>query len=206
MQHSLTTTLESHSKRERRLDPQSWTWGSIWRWSRVALLLLVNACASAPRASAPTRADTPAMRSFDESEALELIDGWLAEERLRGLPGWHVELSGRDELDVDLRLGTSSFGVEWVSADDRRRHGGALPSPGPGGQLRLLRGGHDGSALILLLDHESYRYADRDGSDATEAVEGLDAERKLRQDLLDFLRYVKNQVAAGSSDDTVSLR
>ena len=58
----------------------------------------------------------------------------------------------------------TDFGIEWVSEEDRERYGGLLPAPDPHGQLRLLTGaGSDpqGRPLILVLDHETYRFASR---------------------------------------------
>jgi hypothetical protein len=170
--------------------------------SGIALLLV--ACAStpqpAPRAPEPqTRAP---LRSLDEPEAIALIERLLREAKLHPIAGWQVALPERAAFEVDLRLGDTGFGIEWVSAQDRTRYGELLPAPGPGGQLRLLSGAPDvrPKPLILVLDHESYRFASRAGSHSAKLqaaspddVQARDLEQRLRRDLMDFLEYARSQ-------------
>jgi hypothetical protein len=172
----------------------------------VAVVLtaaLLCACASAPApaavAATPSAGAAPARRSLDETEALSLIDELLLEAKQRPVPGWHVALPTRGELDVDVRIGESDFGIEWVSALDRSRYGDALPAPAPAGQLRLLsaaEGGPGRTALILVLDHETYQLA-ASGTPTARAFappgEARELERRLRRDLTDFLDYARSQ-------------
>src|SRR5690348_6316189 len=104
------------------------------------LLCWLCACASAPRAAAPERAPASAEPSeLPEPAALSLIDRLLLEQRQLPVEGWEVRLPEQRELEVDLRIGSSRFGVEWVSAGDRARDGKVLPAPDPSGQLRVVR-------------------------------------------------------------------
>ena len=118
----------------------------------------------------PAYAAAPQLRSLEENDAISLIDG-------------HV------------RLGDTSFGIEWVSAEDRARYGALLPAPTPDGQLQLLTGaGNDAQVrpLILVLDHQSYRFASR-----RVQIEGIhdlhEVEAQLRRDLTDFIEYARSQ-------------
>ena len=74
----------------------------------------------------------PDLQSLDETRALALIDELLleAEQEPRN-ERWTVELAPRAGLDVDVRLGRSGFGIEWVSDKDRLAYGDRLPHPIP---------------------------------------------------------------------------
>jgi hypothetical protein len=175
---------------------------SIRSFSLVTVLLA--ACASGPQPAPPPpeALQTSKLRSLDEGEALALIEELLREAKLQPVAGWHVAIAKRGELEVDLRLGDSGFGIEWVSAQDRNRYGSLLPAPGPGGQLRLLSGTKDDKpqALILVLDHESYRFPERSSGHTAELhrprgddAQVRDVEQRLRRDLSDFLEYARSQ-------------
>ena len=103
-----------------------------------------------------------------------------------------MELAPRAGLDVDVRLGDSGFGIEWVSDKDRLAYGDRLPAPDPDGQLRLLRAddGHGQPVLILVLDHETYRFAS-DARAARELGDERDVKQRLRRDLQDFIDYTE---------------
>src|SRR5688572_9702194 len=99
------------------------------RWLfRISLLWLCAqvGCATAERAR-PAHAAAPApLRSLDEGAALALIDELLREARWHPVASWRVAVPPRNELEVDVRLGDTDFGIEWVSADDRSRYGKLL--------------------------------------------------------------------------------
>jgi hypothetical protein len=171
---------------------------------RVLLPAVLIACASGPQAAQPPpEALEPAnLRSLDEGQAIALLERLLLEEKLRPVPGWQIALPKRADFEVDLRLGDTGFGIEWVSAQDRSRYGSLLPAPGPGGQLRLLSGaeGEQKPALILVLDHESYRFVARDRAPTAhlharppDDAQVRDVEQRLRRDLTDFLVYARSQ-------------
>ncbi len=173
-----------------------------WLFRVLPLLgaLLLTACAGTriPHAAAP-HARAIRERSLDETRALALIDELLLEARLEPTRGWQVRLPAEHSpLPVDLRVGDSEVGVEWISERDRARYGDLLPRPDPGGQLRVLaaadpHAGHP-RALVLVLDHESYRYS----ANARAALDGApdenDVEQRLRRDLKDFIDYAKTQL------------
>ncbi|MFI5308342.1 MAG: hypothetical protein ACHQ53_13365 [Polyangiales bacterium] len=136
------------------------------------------------------------MRSLDETEAIALIRDLLLEARLDAKRGWQVSLQDHHPLRVDLRVGDSSVGVEWVSANDRARYGKVLPPPDPDGQLRVLSVTDPGDtrpALVLLLDATSYEYAADEGAALRGAPDEGDVETRLHHDLLDFLAFAGAQ-------------
>jgi hypothetical protein len=164
----------------------------------VALCLVAAGCATAsePPAASASRATTT--DPIAEEDAIAVIDEVLIKSSVQPVAGWRVALQqAQNALDVDVRLGDSSFGIEWVSPSDRQSLGGALPRPDPNGQLRLLQGRvSEGTAqpLILLLDAESYgmprrpRHAGRLAPSADR-----EARERLRRDVSDFLDYVRGQ-------------
>ena len=155
----------------------------------LALCVLGGACGSSSEQGRTPTTPKRALRSMPEARALELIDGWLTEAAWIGRPGWIVPLAEHADLEVDLRLGGSRFGVEWVSGADRERYGSALPAPAPAGQLRLFTS-PDGSQ-VLILDHEVYRSAREGTLDRTLVLS--DSELRLRRDVLSFLAHVASQ-------------
>jgi hypothetical protein len=164
----------------------------------LVLMVALTACASGPRSATAARTHAlPDLQSLDETRALALIDELLLEAEQEPHNGpWKVELAPRAGLDVDVRLGESGYGIEWVSDEDRLAYGDRLPAPDPDGQLRLLRAddGHGQPALILVLDHETYRFAS-DARAARELGDERDVKQRLRRDLQDFIDYTKSQIA-----------
>src|SRR5882672_6218158 len=137
-----------------------------FRIAIAAVVVALAACASgarAPGATADAHSAQAALRSFEEPQALALIDELLVESSLEPHPGFQVDLKERRDFHVDLRVGEAPVGIEWVSEQDRARYGSLLPPPDPEGQLRVLAGGERNgqAALILVLDHESYRFAQK---------------------------------------------
>ncbi len=132
-------------------------------------------------------------RTLSEERALALVVEVLDESGVQAVRGWRIQAAG-DPMDIDLRLASSRFGIEWVSPTDRQAHGERLPDPDPSGQLRILAGeGEDAEVQVLVLDHRSYRFhndprAVERGAPDAETVEG-----RLRRDVRDFLVYVRGQ-------------
>ncbi|HEY8430907.1 MAG TPA: hypothetical protein VIL20_21155 [Sandaracinaceae bacterium] len=156
----------------------------------LALSLALAACGSSR--ARPT--EPPELFDLSEARALEIVGEVLSEEGVAPGAAWSVQLGAGARLDVDVRLASSSFGIEWISPQDRADLGDAVPGPTPDGRLRIVPGaGDDAGAEVLVLDHASYRYAnDRDavqrGTDGA-----LEAEGRLRRDVRDFLHYVRGR-------------
>lgn len=129
------------------------------------------------------------LRSLVESRALEVIREAATDSGVIVGEGFSADLND-GTIDVDFRLGTT-FGVEWVSAQDRANDP-SLPQPPAGGQLRIIA--EPGGTQILILESASYRYDPRRERVQAGATSAADVEARLRRDLRDFLVY------AGLSD------
>jgi hypothetical protein len=154
-------------------------------------LLACGACASGPSA-APAEARPSAIptHALPEPAALTLIDRLLVEQRQLPAFGWRVRLADQVDFEVDVRLGASRFGIEWVSARDRVAEGVELPEPDPHGQLRVVRAVEASEpALILVLDDRSYRVAG--GAYEARAQSERALEHRLRRDLQDFVAFAQ---------------
>jgi hypothetical protein len=142
-------------------------------------------------------AEAPELRTLSENRALALIAEVLAEEGVARGAAWPVQIGPETELDVDVRLSSSRFGIEWISPQDRADLGEAVPEPAPGGQLRIVPGtGEDAGAQILVLDHSAYEFAN-EREHVQRGVPGArETEGRLRRDVRDFLEYVRGQGGA----------
>jgi hypothetical protein len=157
----------------------------------ATLLCVLSACATAPR-PAPRDPAPRELHALAEPAALSLIDRLLIEQRQLPAFGWQVRLAERTDFEVDVRLGESRFGIEWVSAGDRALAGAVLPEPDPSGQLRVVSAlERSEPALILVLDDRSYGVARDPRASLAESERTL--EQRLRQDLHDFVAYAQSQ-------------
>lgn len=149
-------------------------------------LFALSLAASSGCGGAQTSAENQAgaVRSLQESRALEVIREAAADSGA-GVGGAFSAQLNDGPVDVDLRLGTT-FGVEWVSAQDRADTP-SLPEPPAGGQLRIIA--EPDGAQILILEHTSYRYDSRRERVQAGATSAADVEARLRRDLRDFLVY-----------------
>jgi hypothetical protein len=157
----------------------------------LAALALAAACGPAPRPRAPSEAE---LRSMTEAHALELVAEVLDERGTAHESGWAIDIGYDAPLGIDLHLTGTPFGIEWVSAQDRERVGDRIPSPAPGGQLRVLPGADENAdASVLILDAGTYRY-DPDRERVERGAAGVrEVESRLRRDVVDFLEYVRAQ-------------
>jgi hypothetical protein len=154
-----------------------------WGASRIlALVLVLVGCGSPPpRAPNPTR-------PLDERRAVEIILGAFRNEHDRGVRGRIVTLPSGKKLEVDVSASGKKFGVAYLTANERRELGSAVPMPEPGMEdaLHLVRGtGEDADAKILVLHDTNYLYDDQIGEEHEATV--LTAENKLERDVRDFV-------------------
>lgn len=157
----------------------------------VSSLMVIAGCGGSRSTGA---AEPPELLTLSEARAIEIITEVLAEEGVPRGPSWSVQIAPATTLDVDVRLDQSSFGVEWISPQDRADLGDALPRPAPGGQLRIIPGmGADASAQVLALEHSSYEYANEREAVQRGVPGASEAEGRLRRDVRDFLEYVRGQ-------------
>ncbi len=146
------------------------------------LLSSALACGSPPAKSAnPTR-------TLDERRAVEIIIRGFRAERDQPVPGTSIELEEGKQLEIDVGSSGRKYGVAYVTANERRTLGSALPArdPSMGDALQLVRGiGDAADAKILVLHDTSYLYDDHVG--AGREASTITAERKLERDVRDFL-------------------
>jgi hypothetical protein len=153
-------------------------------------ILFALACGAQSR-----RTETPVeLMTLSEARALEIIHEVLAEASVPRGALWEVGLDGQHTLDVDVRFASSSFGIEWMSPQDRADMGELVPMPAPGGQLRIVPGtGDDDGAQVLILEHSSYEYANDREAVQRGTPGASETEGRLRMDVRDFLEYVRGQ-------------
>ena len=164
--------------------------------SRLHVLVLSTsllACGSVERPRGPTEAD---LRSISEAEAIDILAELLVEAGVTAAQSWRVNVGASEPFEVDLRLGQTSYGIEYVSPQDRADHGERIPRPDPNGQLRIMPGaGNDAQAQILVLEHSTYRYDPDRERVQRGSIGPAEAEERLRRDLRDYLEYVRGQGA-----------
>ena len=94
---------------------------SLW-----ALALVVLCACGGP--TEVHRASDAELRSLSEARAIELIEQAVTESN-QAVSGWAVNIGADQPLDVDLRIGTSNFGIEWTTPQDREAYGASIPQP-----------------------------------------------------------------------------
>ena len=176
--------------------------GSLAAGSLAARLLsaalLLSGCGAAP----PVACVPDAYEELPESHALAVIQEELRAIAVDTSPNWTIS-AGRTQAGIDLRLRGSAFGIEWVSAADRRSAPELWPEPAPGGNLTLLPGaGRDARAQVLVIDHGAFRF-DRDRERVQHGCVGLtEVEGRLRREVRDFVHYARTQGGLPSADGT----
>ena len=151
-------------------------------WFPLGLVVATMGCESPPpRAANPTR-------PLDERRAVEIILTAFSEEQDRGVTGRSIALAAGKQLQVDVTAAGKHYGVAYVTANERRVLGLAVPPVQPGMEdaLHLVRGTRsDADARILLLQDTDYLYDDQVGENHEATV--LTAEGKLERDVRDFV-------------------
>jgi hypothetical protein len=153
------------------------------RLGLAALLATLGAGCGGP----PAKGANPT-RTLDERRAVEIIIGAFRDERAEPVPGRKITLEEGKQLEVDVGAANKKFGVAYVTANERRLLGGALPTrdPSMGDALQLVHGtGDDLTAKILVLHDLDYTYDDQVGTSHESTT--ITAERKLGRDVRDFV-------------------
>ena len=162
--------------------PRTAAGGSPAAWFRLCALVAAMGCGSPPpRAPNPTR-------PLEQRRAVELILQAFQEENDHGVTGRTISLAAGKRLDVDVTAAGKKYGVAYVTANERRALGLAVPPPQPGMEdaLHLVRGAMgDSEARVLVLQDTDYLYDDQVGEEHEATV--LTAEGKLDRDVRDFI-------------------
>ncbi|AUX24572.1 uncharacterized protein SOCEGT47_051100 [Sorangium cellulosum] len=137
------------------------------------------------------RAPNP-VRALDERRAIEVIRRAMAQEGARPVLGREVELVSGQKIRIDVGVQGRAYGVAYVTEEDARALGAAIPPPnGQDEKLRIVRGGPDGAARIVLLYQGNYVYDDLVGESHERTT--ITAERQLTRDVKDFITYARTQ-------------
>ncbi len=135
------------------------------------------------------------LRHLTESQARALIAEVMREADLDVGAPFPVDIGASQHLEVDVRVGQTRFGIEWVSPQDRLDYGSAIPTPPTDGSLLILPGRGDDEAIeILVLDAERYRFDPDPDQVYGGAISGGEAEARVRRDVRDFLEYYRGQL------------
>ena len=160
----------------------------------VAVLLTAPACGASSRSSSDGSSSAQD-RTLSETRALMLIGDVLAEQGVSRGALWVVPVGHGQELEVDIRLASSSFGIEWMSPQDREDLGEAIPGPTDDGRLRIVPGFGEGHTddQVLILEHTTYDFVNEREHVQAGRAGARETEERLRRDVIDFVHYVQGQ-------------
>jgi hypothetical protein len=161
---------------------------------RIASIVLVCSIAGCGGGRSRGAEEAPELLTLSEARALEIITGLLDEESVPIGAPWTISLSHETQLEVDVRLGGSMFGIEWMSPQDREDMGDQVPGPTGDDRLRIVPGyGTDEGAQVLVLEHSSFEYANEREAVQRGTAGAHDVENRLRGVLRDYLDYARGQ-------------
>lgn len=132
-------------------------------------------------------------RSLDERRALEVIEKAIKNEGVSPAPGRDVKLTGNPKsIHIDVGIEGKDYGIAYISEDDEKKLGDAIPSPNRKEErLRLVRSGDDGETRVVLLYQDNYLYDDLAGEGHEQTT--ISCERALTRDVQDFITHARTQ-------------
>lgn len=160
-------------------------WGTLGAGALVTISLF---------GCSPGEAKSPQpTRPLDERRAIEVIRQAVKNEGAEPGPGRDVKLTGKaKELHIDVGIEGREYGIAYVSEDDAKKLGDAIPSANKKDErLRLVRSGDDGETRIVLLYQDNYLYDDLAGEDHSQTT--ISCERALTRDVQDFITHARTQ-------------
>jgi hypothetical protein len=160
-------------------------WGSL---SATALVTIALFGCSPGEAKAPNPT-----RPLDERRALEVIQQAVKNEGVAPAAGRDVKLTGNaKDIHIDVGVEGKEYGIAYITEDDAKKLGDAIPSPNKKDErLRLVRSGDDGETRIVLLYQDNYLYDDLAGEDHSQTT--ISCERALTRDVQDFITHARTQ-------------
>lgn len=160
----------------------------------VASLPLAPACGASSGSQAGA-SEAANVRTLDENRALALISDVLAEEGIAPGPQWTVPVAHQRELEVDIHLASSHYGIEWMSPQDRADFGDVILGPAPEGRLRIVPGFGEGRTddQVLILEHTTYEFVNEREQVQRGLASARETEVRLGRDVRDFIHYVRGQ-------------
>ena len=160
-------------------------WGSL---SAGALVTITLFGCSPGEAKAPNPT-----RPLDERRALEVIKQAVKNEGVNPAAGRDVKLTGNaKDIHIDVGVEGKDYGIAYISEDDAKKLGDAIPSANKKDErLRLVRSGDDGETRIVLLYQDNYLYDDLAGEGHEQTT--ISCERALTRDVQDFITHARTQ-------------
>jgi hypothetical protein len=155
-------------------------------WITVAVGVSPLGCQPAPPAVAR------AAHVLDEQRAIEVIASAVGQYGLTPEGPSDMALGAGRALRLDVTVSGHEFAIAYVTDADAEQLGDAIPPRNHREErLRLVRGGRDGEARVVLLYQANYVYEGLANGAHDETT--LIAERQLARDVQDFLAHAKNQ-------------
>jgi hypothetical protein len=157
------------------------------RWAILCGAALALAGCGPGEARAPN-----ATRTLDERRAIEVIRRAVQNQGLNPAPARDIKLVGGTDIHVDVSVQGREYGIVYISVDDAKKLGSAIPKPNKRDErLRLLRAGDDGEVRVVLLYEDNYVYDDLSGEAHEQTT--ITTERVLTRDVEDFITHARTQ-------------
>ena len=120
--------------------------------------------------------------------AIEVIRKTASECGILALPAHDADLPGGNKLTIDVALEGKQYGIAFVTLDESKTLGKALPPANQKDErLRLTRVGADGETRVLLLYQQNYQNDDAAGNERQQS--SMQSELELARDVKDFLTF-----------------
>jgi hypothetical protein len=96
------------------------------------------------------------------------------------------------QLHIDVGVQGHSYGIAYISSEDAKALGDAIPAPNKKDEkLKLVHTGADGETRVVLLYQENYFYDDLTGEAHEQTT--ISAESTLARDVQDFITHARSQ-------------
>jgi len=161
-------------------------WWGAWGAGALVTFALFGCGPGEAKAPNPTRA-------LAERRAIEVIRQAVKNEGVTPAPGRDVKLTGgAKDIHIDVGIEGKEYGIAYVSEDDAKKLGDAIPSANRKDErLRLVRSSDDGETRIVLLYQDNYLYDDLAGEGHEQTT--ISCERALTRDVQDFITHARTQ-------------
>jgi len=145
----------------------------------LALALLLGGCGG-------RQAPKTDLHPIDQGRAVLLMQEAIESNGVKPAPGHDVDLGEGKKLHVDLLVGSTGYGIAYVTAYEAEALGKSLPQRRNSEEMRIQP---VGDLHVLLLYDDGYQY----DAGETHSQTAVAAEGKLKRDVADYmLRVVKS--------------
>ncbi len=142
-------------------------------------------------------------RPLEQATALDEIQAALADRNVRTERFQPIILPNQREWPVDVLATSPPIAVEFLTAQDRERIGGAVPIPAtPNETPRILvvqRAGTGGRVYLRVFTDEHFRYQPNPPPDMRDVPYTIrEVTARLRRDVIDFAAWYHANHGAGA--------